>query len=115
MQYDYSKMKVYQRIIAFCKEYGSITTRDGFMELGTSKVSTRIGELQNDYGYVFRKEPETSPNRWGERIPYKRYYLVKEPDNGFELPLKANKKLCDCTCADVCPFGKSGSESRCYV
>lgn len=90
MKYDYKNMNTYQRIIAYCKEFGSITNKDGYNDLGTTKVSTRIGELITDYGYTFRKEPEGGVNRWGNKTSYKRYTLIGEPKNCFELPVKAD-------------------------
>ena len=64
-----------QRIINYIRQFGSITSRDAYMDLGITQLGARIDGLERD-GYAFKKEWETGKNRFGEEIQYKRYYLA---------------------------------------
>lgn len=66
-----------QRILDYVKEFGSITRRESFLDLGIVELSSRIGELES-MGYRFDRKTETSKNRFGEDVSYTRYSLVKE-------------------------------------
>ena len=69
-------MKISQRdrIINYIQEFGSITSKDAYNDLGVTQLATRIKELK-EKGYEFKKEGETSKNRFGEPVSYKRYYI----------------------------------------
>lgn len=64
-------------ILRYLDECGSITTMEAFYHLGITKLSTRISELIKQ-GFRFRKEYVTDRNRYGRKIQYMRYSLVKE-------------------------------------
>lgn len=70
-------MKVNQkdRIINYIREFGSITSKEAYDDLGITQLATRIKELKEE-GHEFRTEWENSKNRYGERVDFKRYYLV---------------------------------------
>lgn len=70
-----------ERIIKFMRENGSITTLDAFVELGITRLASRIHDLQSD-GYVIARETVRSKNRYGEPVHYLRYSLKEESDNG---------------------------------
>ena len=59
------------RILAYLKEFGSITRRESFLDLGITELSARIGELE-DAGYQFDRKSEASKNRFGEDVSYTR-------------------------------------------
>lgn len=69
-------MKITQkdRIINYIRQFGSITSRDAYNDLGITQLATRIKELK-DLGYEFKTEWESSKNRFGEDVSFKRYYL----------------------------------------
>lgn len=68
-----------ERIVRYLKDVGSITAFEAVKELGVLQLSARLCELVED-GYAFDKTDESSVNRYGERVYYKRYKL-KEQDN----------------------------------
>ena len=64
-----------QRIINYIKEFGSITSKEAYDDLGITQLATRIKELKEE-GYEFKTKWENSKNRYGERVDFKRYYLA---------------------------------------
>lgn len=70
-------MKITQkdRIINYIREFGSITSKKAYDDLGITQLATRIKELKED-GHEFRTEWENSKNRFGEKVEFKRYYLA---------------------------------------
>ena len=62
------------RVLSYIQEFGSISRREGFMDLGIVELSSRIGELEA-MGYQFNRETETSKNRYGDSVSYTRYSL----------------------------------------
>ena len=71
------KVNQRQRIIDYINRFGSITSKDAYDDLGITQLATRIKELK-DQGYKFETKWESSKNRYGERVDFKRYYLEKE-------------------------------------
>lgn len=66
-----------ERIIQYIKDFGSITTKEAFNDLGVSRLSARIADLK-DEGYEFTDEWESSKNRYGETVTYKRFAFREE-------------------------------------
>lgn len=65
-----------QRVLDYVNEFGSITRRDGFVDLGIVELPARICELEA-MGYRFDRKQETSKNRYGESVCYTRYSLAE--------------------------------------
>lgn len=65
-----------QRILDYIDEFGSITALEAVRDLGVLQLSARLVELEKD-GIVFHKEQESALNRFGERVYYTRYSIVK--------------------------------------
>lgn len=63
-----------EKIIAYIKEFGSITAFDAYTDLGIMRLASRIHDL-TEQGYNFKRETVTSKNRYGETIHYTRYSL----------------------------------------
>jgi hypothetical protein len=70
-------MKATQRgkILAYCKEHGSITIRDAFEELKINSPSKRISEMRQSPDYLVESIDETRVNSDGETKRYKRYFI----------------------------------------
>ena len=66
-----------ERVIEYIKRFGSITPMEAFMDLGITKLATRISELRKE-GIEFKKEYIKSRNRFGEIVHYMRYSFPKE-------------------------------------
>jgi hypothetical protein len=62
------------RIIEYIKRFGSISTYEAFTELGITRLSARIYDLQAA-GYDFNRETVHAINRLGESVSYTRYSL----------------------------------------
>lgn len=69
------KMNQRQRIIDYIRQFGSITSKDAYNDLGITQLATRIKELK-ELGYEFEPKWESSKNRFGESVSFKRYYLM---------------------------------------
>ena len=66
-----------ERIIAYMREFGSISPMEAFRDLGVTKLATRISEMTRD-GMSFDKEYVSTKNRYGETVHYMRYRLKEE-------------------------------------
>ena len=70
-------MTQHERIIAYIKRFGSISSMEAFRDLGITKLSTRISELKAQ-GIEFEQQYEEGRNRFGEDIRFMRYWLSEE-------------------------------------
>ena len=68
-------MTQHERILKYMDDYGSITPMDAFMDLGITKLATRIGEISR-MGHRIEKKVEFTKNRYGQRVHYMRYKKV---------------------------------------
>ena len=69
--------KYYQHdlIMTYLDEHGSITAMEAILELGITKLSTRISELERR-GVHFEKQWEEGKNRYGAVERHLRYRLA---------------------------------------
>lgn len=65
------------RVLAYIRTFGSITTLEAFRDLGITRLSARIFELRAR-GLEIDSTNVTSKNRYGENCTYAKYYLRKE-------------------------------------
>lgn len=72
-------MKITQneRILDYIAAYGSITSYEAFVDLGITRLASRICDLTKQ-GYEFDKKFESAPNRFGESTSYVRYSFRKQ-------------------------------------
>lgn len=68
-------MTQHQRIEKYLDDFGSISPMEAFLDLGITKLSTRIGEMIRD-GQRIEKRIETAKNRYGDKVRYMRYQKV---------------------------------------
>ena len=54
--------------------FGSISTREAFNDLGVARLASRIHDLK-EQGIAISGKMETTKNRYGESVSYKRYRL----------------------------------------
>ena len=64
------------RVIAYMKQFGSVSTLDAFKDLGVTRLSARIFEIRKR-GYKVKAEPIQAKNRFGEKSHIKRYSFEK--------------------------------------
>lgn len=64
------------RVLDYILEFGSITTRDAFIDLGCTRLSEYIRQLRLTYD--IDDTTETGINRYGEKTHYKRYFIKEK-------------------------------------
>lgn len=65
-------MTQYDKILDYIDRFGSISPMEAFMDLGITKLATRVSEMTKN-GYKFDKKLESTKNRYGESVHYMRY------------------------------------------
>ena len=65
-----------ERVVDYIKQFGSITSREAFVDLGVTRLASRICDLAK-LGYQFDKKFESAPNRYGENTSFVRYSFKK--------------------------------------
>ena len=78
------KMKQTDRIVAYINEFGSITTHEAFMDIGVTRLASRVHDLRSA-GVPIVGKTETARNRYGEPVSYKRYSLEKTSENNTSV------------------------------
>ena len=76
------KLTQRMKILAYCKEHGSITIRDAFERLNINSPSKRISEMRKSPAFVVESVNETRINSKGETKRYKRYFIRAVAANG---------------------------------
>lgn len=66
-----------QILSEYMDTHDGITAAEAFYSLGISRLSARIKELKAD-GVNINTEQITGSNRYGKKVKYLRYRLVKE-------------------------------------
>jgi len=69
-------MTQHERIMGYIEVNGSITPMEAFLQLGITKLSTRIGEMRKN-GVNIKDEFVTVRNRFGEPVRFKKYWIAK--------------------------------------
>ena len=64
-----------ERIVNYMRDFGAITTREAFIDLGIARLASRIHDLRKQ-GLDIEKETVASKNRYGETVHYARYKLA---------------------------------------
>lgn len=64
------------RIAQFCKEFGSITAWQAMKELGVMRLASRIHDMRSKYN--IQDVWVDDINRYGDKIRYKRYFILGE-------------------------------------
>lgn len=66
-----------QLILQYMDDFGSVTTMEAFMDLGITKLTTRISELRAK-GYEIKSEKVRQKNRYGKDVTFYRYRRVRD-------------------------------------
>lgn len=69
-----------QRLLDYLEKNGSITTLEAIQELGNTRLSEYIRQLRAD-GYIIKNEHQKGKNRYGEKVNFDKFVLVKEEKN----------------------------------
>ena len=65
------------KVLAYIKQFGSITSWQAYSDLGVTQLGARIYELK-EQGYIFSKTRVNTTNRLGEKTHYDEYRLENE-------------------------------------
>ena len=63
------------RILAYCKQHGSITVRDMCTKLEINSPTKRISEMRHSPLYDVKSIEETRVKDSGETVRYNRYFI----------------------------------------
>ena len=63
-----------ERILKYMTDFGSISTMEAFIELGVTRLPSRIHEIIAS-GIKVDNRMETAKNRYGENVHFMRYSL----------------------------------------
>lgn len=66
-------------VLAHLQAEGSITSMESFMQYGITRLAVAIWRLRKD-GWNIESVTEYGVNRYGRKVPYKRYVLVGQAD-----------------------------------
>lgn len=61
-----------EKILDYIDRHGSITPMDAFLDLGITKLATRVSELIRD-GVRIEKTQKSGKNRFGETVHFMEY------------------------------------------
>lgn len=65
-----------ERVLKYMRDYGSITSLEAFKDLGVTRLSAVIYRLKAD-GHEISSKPESTRNRYGDKVTFSRYRLVE--------------------------------------
>ena len=71
-------------VYKYMEDFGSITAFQAFQDLGITHLNGRIKELR-DSGIEIHTEMVKSTNRYGKKIEFGRFTLVKKPGEQLTL------------------------------
>lgn len=61
------------RVINYMREFGSITSFEAFTDLGCTRLSEYIRQARLTLNV--KDKWESTINRWGKKVEYKRYWI----------------------------------------
>ena len=73
----YHKPTQNERILSYLREFGTITQYEAIRDLGIMRLASRICDMRMS-GYNIVSDWVKVENRWGEKVPVKRYRLGEE-------------------------------------
>lgn len=74
------KITMKDRVLKYMQDFGSITTKQAFEDLGNTRLSEYIRQLRLEMN--IDDEWITAKNRYGEKVWFKKYWIRKEEMNG---------------------------------
>lgn len=66
-----------ERVITYINDFGSISGREAFMDLGVMHLPSVIRDIAKD-GYEIEHKRESTKNRYGESVSYVRYSFKEQ-------------------------------------
>ena len=66
-----------QKVLAYLREFGSITQLQALQDIGCMRLASRISDLRGQ-GYAIGRRIKTSKNRYGDSVSFAEYYLEED-------------------------------------
>lgn len=63
------------RVLVYLRHFGSLNRFEAARKVGDTCLNSSIPALEGRHGLTFERQPEKSPNRWGEPTDCMRYSL----------------------------------------
>ena len=64
-----------ERVLDYMKEFGSISSLEAFKDLGITRLSARIYELERQ-GHNIERKQQSMRNRYNEKTTFTRYSVA---------------------------------------
>ena len=65
------------KVLAYMKQFGSITQLEALADIGCMRLASRISDLRQQ-GYPIGRRIKTGKNRYGDSVSFAEYYLIEE-------------------------------------
>ncbi len=65
------------KVLAYMKQFGSITQLEALADIGCMRLASRISDLRQQ-GYSIGRRIKTGKNRYGDSVSFAEYYLIEE-------------------------------------
>ena len=65
------------KVLAYMKQFGSITQLQALADIGCMRLASRISDLRQQ-GYPIGRRIKTGKNRYGDSVSFAEYYLIEE-------------------------------------
>lgn len=66
-----------EKVLAYMRQFGSITQLQALQDIGCMRLASRISDLRYR-GYAIGRRMKTSKNRYGDDVCFAEYYLEEE-------------------------------------
>ncbi len=65
------------KVLAYMKQFGSITQLEALFDLGCMRLASRISDLRQQGVHIGRRM-KTGKNRYGDDVTFAEYYLLED-------------------------------------
>ena len=65
------------KVLAYMKQFGSITQLEALADIGCMRLASRISDLRQQ-GVPIGRRMKTGKNRYGDDVTFAEYYLIEE-------------------------------------
>ena len=66
-----------EKVLAYMKQFGSITQLQALQDIGCMRLASRISDLRQQ-GFAIGRRIKTGKNRYGDSVSFAEYYLIEE-------------------------------------
>ena len=66
-----------EKVLAYMRQFGSITQLQALQDIGCMRLASRISDLRQQ-GFAIGRRIKTGKNRYGDSVSFAEYYLIEE-------------------------------------